>query len=117
MSNVSTILLRAAALSARKSQDYGDPDPARESYHPYGAVSYLQMIQTKVKRLESLLLEGREPKFEGAFDSVLDAINYLDFLGHWLEKRQAEAKRADDAAAHDAFVKESDLGRSWGDEE
>ena len=84
-------LAEAQALLDRKSLDYNgtvdvDTDPARREYFPYGAVSYMQMIHTKVTRLESVLLgEDRNVNFESARDSAIDLINYAAFLAAFLE--------------------------------
>ncbi len=48
-----SVLSEAAALQKQKAEDYNSKDSeAKQEYFPYGHHSYLQMIQTKVKRLE-----------------------------------------------------------------
>jgi len=82
-------LAEAALLCVRKSQDYNqsakDMDPHlidRSPYFPFGAVSYAQMLHTKSRRFNSLVLKemrGQGANFEGLRDTALDIINYAGF--------------------------------------
>jgi hypothetical protein len=48
------------------------------------------MIQTKVRRLESIAFDDKQPNFESAYDSVLDLINYASFYGAYLKERNGK---------------------------
>jgi hypothetical protein len=84
-------LVKAQEIMDRKSEDYNgsaDVDPARKEYFPYDVYSYLHMIHTKVKRLESVLLNNNgATNFESAEDSALDLINYAAFFHAYLEQQ------------------------------
>jgi hypothetical protein len=69
-------------LSIAKSRDYGDSDPTKKSYMPFGDASYMTMLHTKTQRLVSLIQNaqrGDKPNFEGIDDSLKDLINYAFF--------------------------------------
>jgi len=81
------ILKECSDLIMRKSRDYGDKDLAKRQYHPYGDASYLQMLHTKLRRLENVRLRNKgQQNFESARDSVLDMINYAAFYAAWLDE-------------------------------
>lgn len=88
-------LKAANDLLQKKSEDYnkeGDPD-SRRDYFPYGNVSYLQMLFTKFKRLEQVLLENKDTNFDSAEDSCIDLMNYSAFLySYILENKEADLK-------------------------
>lgn len=86
-----SVLSEAAALQKQKAEDYNSKDSeAKQEYFPYGHYSYLQMISTKVKRLESIAFNEKNPNFESAYDSVLDLINYASFYGSYLKKKNGK---------------------------
>ncbi len=81
-------------LMDAKARDYsggGVQNPARTDYHPYGDVSYLQMLHTKWTRVENLTREKiskgdlHAVNFESLQDSVRDLINYAAFFWAFLE--------------------------------
>lgn len=92
-------IVAAHELLMKKSKDYNGEevpiDHAREEYFPYGAVSYLQMIYTKFKRLEQVLMDNRETNFESAEDSCLDLINYSAFLYSYLDNQRSKGSTFD----------------------
>lgn len=91
----------ASRLLVRKAHDYNrdNPDLSKRNYHPFGHLSYLQMLHTKLERLKSVAGQ-EETNFESARDSALDLINYATFYAAWLEEEEAakitghEVKRA-----------------------
>ena len=86
-----SVLSEAAALQKQKEEDYNSVDSeAKQEYFPYGHYSYLQMIQTKVKRLESIAFDDKKPNFESSYDSVLDLINYASVYGAYLKKKNGK---------------------------
>ena len=62
----------------------------RLNFNPYGHHSYLQMISTKVKRLEAIAFNDKNPNFESSYDSILDLINYASFYGAYLKKNNGK---------------------------
>lgn len=70
-------------LVISKSLDYGDPDPAKTSYMPFGDASYATMLHTKTQRLVHLVQKaqkGEAPNHEGLDDTIRDLINYAFFF-------------------------------------
>lgn len=79
------VLLEAADIQERKSQDYQNPlSRVRQADHyPRGVNSILDIVNTKVLRMYSVLEtmeQGGKVNFESVEDSALDAINYLSFI-------------------------------------
>lgn len=79
------VLLEAADIQERKSQDYQNPlSRVRQADHyPRGVNSILDVVNTKVLRMYSVLEtmeQGGKINFESVEDSALDAINYLSFI-------------------------------------
>ena len=81
------VFLEAAALCESKSEDYGDKDLSRASYHPFGHVSYLQMLHVKLERLKSVA-DQESPNYESGRDSVIDLMNYASFYVAWMDEQQ-----------------------------
>lgn len=89
-------LKEANALCEKKSEDYNgtssanECDPARNSYFPYGDKSYLHMLHTKFKRIESVALRSQDsPNYESVRDSLLDLINYSAFYVAYIDQNEA----------------------------
>ena len=83
------VLFEAAEIQIAKSEDYGDIDYSRSVYFPFGHESYLTMLHIKMERLKSI--KGSDDiNFEGAYDSVLDLINYASFYGAYIKQQQNE---------------------------
>ena len=83
------ILLEAAEIQERKSQDYQNPlSRVRHADHyPRGVNSILDTINGKMLRMYSVLEtmeQGGKINFESVEDSALDAINYLSFIVAYL---------------------------------
>jgi len=85
-------------LLVLKTEDYNaeriqDPnfrlDDKRIEYFPFHDYSYLQMIHTKINRIESLVNVDL-PNFEGLMDSVVDLGSYLIFYYSFLLEVDAE---------------------------
>jgi predicted HAD superfamily Cof-like phosphohydrolase len=88
------VLIEAAQLLAQKSRDYGDPDHSKSTYHPFGDVSYVQMLHTKLERIKHLALFSDEPPiFESHRDSVIDLINYAAFYVAWMDDQKKQEAR------------------------
>ena len=80
-----SVIKEALALQNKKAGDYGDYDVAQSEYFPYGDESYLTMLHIKLKRLDNL--KNKDAKFESAYDSVLDVINYAAMYGAYLKNK------------------------------
>jgi hypothetical protein len=79
------ILLEAASIQERKSQDYQNPlSRVRQADHyPRGVYTILDTVNGKLLRMYSVLEtmeQGGKVNFESVEDSALDAINYLSFV-------------------------------------
>lgn len=83
------ILLEAAELQEKKSQDYQNPlSRVKQVYHyPRGVNTIIDIVQGKVLRMYSVLEtmeQGGKINFESVEDSAIDAINYLSFMVSYL---------------------------------
>jgi hypothetical protein len=86
-------LEKAQEILETKSMDYNgctdaECDPARTTYFPFGATSYMHMIHTKWERIKQT--QGFATQHESTKDSCLDMINYLAFYVAYMEKQDAE---------------------------
>lgn len=79
----------------KKTEDYNadkidDPDfrldSARYDYFPFGEVSYLQMLYTKIHRMKSVSLK-EQTNFESLKDSCIDLGSYCIFFYSYLVER------------------------------
>ena len=83
----SDIVTELYGLHRAKSDDYGD----EKDYFPFGAVSYVQMLHVKTKRLVTLVQEKDEtPNFESIEDTVKDLTNYCIFFLDYLARTKDE---------------------------
>ena len=86
-------------LVERKSKDYGQHDPERALYFPFGNASYAQMEYTKMQRIMSLVRQelegGSPPNFESLDDSVRDLVAYGLFHLAFLRKQRASRHTGD----------------------
>ena len=83
------ILLEAAELQERKSQDYQNPSSRvrQADHYPRGVYTILDTVNGKLLRMYSVLetMEaGGKINFESVEDSAIDAINYLSFIVAYL---------------------------------
>jgi len=74
----------AENLAKRKAVDY-QHSVLREEYFPFGLVSYMQMIHIKSTRLRSLV-DNPKPSFESIEDTLIDMINYCNFMLEFCKK-------------------------------
>jgi hypothetical protein len=94
------ILLEAAEIQNKKSQDYQNPlSRVRQADHyPRGVYTILDTVNGKLLRMYSVLEtmeQGGKVNFESVEDSALDAINYLSFIVAYMRGEidgQAEGK-------------------------
>jgi hypothetical protein len=80
-----TYVYPIAELVDKKDADYNNGFPLAQ-YFPFGGVSYIQMIWTKMLRLFSLVKDPREANFESIEDTIDDMIAYLVFFKASLPK-------------------------------
>lgn len=89
-------LAEAGLLAIKKAKDYnhGQVDIHkidRSSYFPFGWMSFVQMLHTKVQRLVSLAEKertGGSSSFESMEDTCLDLINYAGFAVAWAKEKR-----------------------------
>lgn len=77
------LIAPAMDIVVKKHEDYNTGIQLHE-YFPFGDVSYVQMLYTKVLRLRSLA--GRTANFEGVEDTLKDLINYSVFYLQYLQE-------------------------------
>ncbi len=96
LDSIPQVFRDAAKLCNEKSKDYGDRDLSRRDYHPFGHVSYQQMVHTKFLRIKSVSQQDAI-HFESLRDSLVDMINYLGFYSAWLDEEGITKNRTDSA--------------------
>lgn len=85
-------------LMDAKGDDYSGgagQDYSLREYHPYGDISYLQMLNVKFHRIEAMVKkkqEGKEVKFDSLKDSVEDLINYAAFFWAFLDEERNNSR-------------------------
>ena len=78
------IIEEAKQLKLRKSQDYQGSQFTEEDYFPFGHLSYIHMMHTKMLRIRSVA-EQDSTNFESLTDSLIDMINYAAMYAAWVE--------------------------------
>jgi len=81
------VLEEARQLQLRKANDYQNPTSTikQADYYPRGCATILDVINTKVLRMRSVIEamendKGYRQNFESLEDSALDLINYASFF-------------------------------------
>ena len=77
------VLEEAAELKARKSKDYQGSQFTEEDYFPFGHLSYIHMMHTKMLRIRSVA-EQESTNFESLYDSLIDMVNYAAMYAAWV---------------------------------
>lgn len=83
------VLIEAANLQEKKSQDYQNPNSRvlQADYYEHGIETILDIVKAKYLRLVSVseaIKSGQPVNFESLEDSAIDAINYLSFAVSYL---------------------------------
>ncbi|QNN97215.1 hydrolase (HAD superfamily) [Xanthomonas phage Xp12] len=87
---ISPVWLELQHLRETKGQDYNNVPGGREAYFPFGHESYAHMLHTKNLRIQSLITamrQGREPNYEGLYDTARDLVNYGTYYAEWLKQQ------------------------------
>lgn len=84
------VLLEAAELMRKKSQDYVNPNSSVKAadYYPNGASDFVHLIDVAKRMRQTSLLEayeatGYSPNNEALDDTLMDRINYLALWIEW----------------------------------
>ncbi|ATS92216.1 hydrolase [Xanthomonas phage Bosa] len=86
--SISPVWMELQHLRETKGQDYNNVPGGREAYFPFGHESYAHMLHTKNLRIQSLITamrQGREPNYEGLYDTARDLVNYGTYYAEWLK--------------------------------
>jgi len=78
------IMEEAKQLKLKKSKDYQGSQFAESDYFPFGHLSYIHMMHTKMLRIRSVA-EQDTTNFESLTDSLIDMINYAAMYAAWVE--------------------------------
>lgn len=83
------ILEEAKELKLRKSKDYQGSQFTETDYFPFGHLSYIHMMHTKMLRIRSVAEQCEaEVNFESLTDSLIDMINYSAMYAAWVENNK-----------------------------
>ena len=83
------VLEEAASLKLKKSQDYQGSQFTEEDYFPFGHLSYIHMLHTKMLRIRSVA-EQDKTNFESLYDSLIDMVNYSAMYAAWVKNNEKE---------------------------
>ena len=89
--NAIDIMNRAIDLKLQKSKDYQGSQFTEEDYFPFGHLSFIHMLHTKLLRIRSVaeqVGQGDKPNFESLSDSLIDMINYAAMYAAWVENQE-----------------------------
>lgn len=89
--NAIDIMNRAIDLKLQKSKDYQGSQFTEEDYFPFGHLSFIHMLHTKLLRIRSVaeqVGQGDKPNFESLSDSLIDMINYSAMYAAWVENQE-----------------------------
>ena len=81
------VLEEAADLKMRKSKDYQGSQFTEEDYFPFGHLSYIHMMHTKMLRIRSVA-EQESTNFESLYDSLIDMVNYSAMYAAWVKNNE-----------------------------
>ena len=96
MTKAEDILLKAAELKRRKSEDYQGSQFTEADYFPFGHQSFIQMLHTKYLRMRSVV-EQENQNFESLEDTLIDMISYAAMYAAWLENNKDTFSKPDNA--------------------
>ena len=99
------IMQQAIELKLKKSKDYQGSQFTEEQYFPFGHLSFIHMLHTKMLRIRSVAEQEGQQNFESLTDSLIDMINYSAMYAAWVEN-QSEPTETDIEAELDAIFNE-----------
>ena len=101
------IMQQAIDLKLKKSKDYQGSQFTEEDYFPFGHLSFIHMLHTKMLRIRSVAEQEGQQNFESLTDSLIDMINYAAMYAAWCEnKSNSTDTEADIEAELDAIFNE-----------
>lgn len=86
--NAIDVLEDAAELKRKKSQDYQGSQFTEEDYFPFGHLSYIHMLHTKMLRIRSVAEQEGAQNFESLYDSLIDMVNYSAMYAAWIKNNE-----------------------------
>lgn len=90
------MMQEAIELKKRKSEDYQGSQFTEEDYFPFGHLSFIHMLHTKLLRIRSVAEQQGEQNFESLSDSLIDMINYSAMYAAWVENEKLRKKDKED---------------------
>lgn len=85
------IMQQAIDLKQKKSKDYQGSQFTEEDYFPFGHLSFIHMLHTKMLRIRSVAEQEGEQNFESLTDSLIDMINYSAMYAAWVENQSTSS--------------------------
>mgnify|MGYP003643873178 CR=1 FL=1 len=87
------IMKAAIELKEQKSKDYQGAQFTEEDYFPFGNLSFIHMLHTKMLRIRSVAEQDGKQNFESLSDSLIDLINYAAMMAAYVENNTASTKK------------------------
>ena len=86
--NAIDIMNRAIDLKIEKSKDYQGSQFTESDYFPFGHLSFIHMLHTKMLRVRSVAEQEGNQNFESLSDSLIDMINYAAMYAAWVDNQE-----------------------------
>lgn len=84
------LLIQAAELKKKKSEDYQGSTWAEADYFPYKEKSYSHMLHTKYLRMRNIVDGNQKTNFEALDDTLIDMAVYACMFAAYLKNNKGE---------------------------
>ena len=86
------LLIQAAELKRKKSEDYQGSTWSESDYFPYKEKSYSHMIHTKYLRMRNIVDGNQKTNFEALDDTLIDMAVYACMFAAYLKNNNGDNK-------------------------
>ena len=84
------LLIDAAELKKKKSEDYQGSTWSESDYFPYKEKSYAHMLHTKYLRMRNIVDGNQKTNFEALDDTLMDMAVYACMFAAYIKNKQKE---------------------------
>ena len=96
------LLIQAAELKKKKSEDYQGSTWTEADYFPYKEKSYSHMLHTKYLRMRNIVDGNQKTNFEALDDTLIDMAVYACMFAAYLKNNNGENKMSTELATEAA---------------
>ncbi len=90
------LLIEAAELKKKKSQDYQGSTWKEVDYFPYKEKSYAHMLHTKYLRMRNIIEGNQKTNFEALDDTLMDMAVYACMFAAYLKNKKQEVNMSNE---------------------